>query len=190
MAYLLQNVKNQRFKSPLLPYQSILHLCLPTKNPSSKSPETVDAPEFSQAHLYRLVSMSPLNTADALFFALQCSPRRQLAAKSGTLLRIRHQCHERYDFSNFCCSLFSKAVASGLASNRIEFDTVKIRIIECLPRTKKLDGISVAKPVWDNVAQNIATPDLGDIRRPRKSYRVRFHYILIPVPRTTSLPIL
>ena len=57
MEYLIQNAENLRFKSPLLSYQSILHLCLPTKNPGSKSPETVDAPEFSQAHLYRLVIM-------------------------------------------------------------------------------------------------------------------------------------
>ena len=53
MEYLIQNAENLRFKSPLLPDQSIWHLCLPTKNPGSKSPETVDAPEFSQAHLYR-----------------------------------------------------------------------------------------------------------------------------------------
>ena len=57
MEYLIQNAENLRFKSPLLPDQSIWHLCLPTKNPGSKSPETVDAPEFSQAHLYRLVIM-------------------------------------------------------------------------------------------------------------------------------------
>ena len=55
MEYLIQNAENLRFKSPLLPDQSIWHLCLPTKNSGSKSPETVDAPEFSQAHLYRLV---------------------------------------------------------------------------------------------------------------------------------------
>ena len=57
MAYLIQNAENQRFKSPLLPYQSILYLCLPTKKSELKSPEMVDAPEFSQAHLYRLVNM-------------------------------------------------------------------------------------------------------------------------------------
>ena len=57
MEYLIQNAENLRFKSPLLPDQSIWHLCLPTKNPGSKSPETVDALEFSQAHLYRLVIM-------------------------------------------------------------------------------------------------------------------------------------
>ena len=57
MEYLIQNAENLRFRSPLLSYQSILHLCLPTKNPSSKSPEMADAPEFSQAHLYRLVIM-------------------------------------------------------------------------------------------------------------------------------------
>ena len=33
-----------------------IYICL-QKNPSSKSPEMVDAPEFSQAHLYRLVNM-------------------------------------------------------------------------------------------------------------------------------------
>ena len=33
-----------------------IYVCL-QKNPSSKSPEMVDAPEFSQAHLYRLVNM-------------------------------------------------------------------------------------------------------------------------------------
>ena len=55
MEYLIQNAENLRFKSHLLPDQSIWHLCLPTKNSGSKSPETVDAPEFSQAHLYRLV---------------------------------------------------------------------------------------------------------------------------------------
>ena len=38
MAYLIQNAKNQRFKSPLLPYQSILHLCLPTKKSELKKP--------------------------------------------------------------------------------------------------------------------------------------------------------
>ena len=38
MAYLIQNAENQRFKSPLLPYQSILHLCLPTKKSGSKKP--------------------------------------------------------------------------------------------------------------------------------------------------------
>ena len=58
MEYLIQNAENLRFRSPLLPDQSIWHLCLPTKNPSSKCPETVDAPEFSQAHLYRLVIMA------------------------------------------------------------------------------------------------------------------------------------
>ena len=36
MAYLIQNAENQRFKSPLLPYQSILHLCLPTKKSELK----------------------------------------------------------------------------------------------------------------------------------------------------------
>ena len=38
MAYLIQNAENQRFKSPLLPYQSILHLCLPTKKSELKEP--------------------------------------------------------------------------------------------------------------------------------------------------------
>ena len=38
MAYLIQNAENQRFKSPLLPYQSILHLCLPTKKSELKKP--------------------------------------------------------------------------------------------------------------------------------------------------------
>ena len=37
-AYLIQNAANQRFKSPLLPYQSILHLCLPTKESELKKP--------------------------------------------------------------------------------------------------------------------------------------------------------
>ena len=36
MAYLIQNAENQRFKSTLLPYQSILHLCLPTKKSGPK----------------------------------------------------------------------------------------------------------------------------------------------------------
>ena len=38
MEYLIQNAENQRFKSPLLPYQSILHLCLPTKKSELKKP--------------------------------------------------------------------------------------------------------------------------------------------------------
>ena len=33
-----------------------IYVCL-QKNPGQKSPEMVDAPEFSQAHLYRLVNM-------------------------------------------------------------------------------------------------------------------------------------
>ena len=38
MAYLIQNAENQRFKSPLLSYQSILHLYLPTKISELKKP--------------------------------------------------------------------------------------------------------------------------------------------------------
>ena len=38
MEYLIQNAENQRFKSTLLPYQSILHLCLPTKKSELKKP--------------------------------------------------------------------------------------------------------------------------------------------------------
>ena len=45
-----------------------------------------------------------------------------------------------------------KAVQPRLTSKRIEFDTVKIRIVECFPHAEELDGVSVAKPVLNNVA--------------------------------------
>ena len=38
MAYKVQNVEKLRFKSPLLPDQSIWHLCLPTKKSGLKKP--------------------------------------------------------------------------------------------------------------------------------------------------------
>ena len=54
MEYLIQNAENQRFKSPLLPYQSILHLCLPTKKSELKKTRKWLMPlAFRQWHLYR-----------------------------------------------------------------------------------------------------------------------------------------
>ena len=47
-------------------------------------------------------------------------------------------------------------VQSG-KSKRIEFDTVKIRIVKRFPHAEELDSVSVAKPVLNNVAWFEAT---------------------------------
>ena len=67
--------------------------------------------------------------------------------------RFRHsgqpwkQC--RWRQSNLPISVVSSRNCSNpLASKRIEFDTVKIRIVERFPHTEELDGVSVAKPVF------------------------------------------
>ena len=58
MEYLIQNAENLRFKSPLLPDQSIWHLCLPTKKSGpKKARKRLIRLAFCQAYLYRLVIM-------------------------------------------------------------------------------------------------------------------------------------
>ena len=56
-----------------------------------------------------------------------------------------------------------KTVQTGLTSKRIEFDTVKIRIVERFPHTEKLNGISVAKPVLDDVSRTVAIFDFCNV---------------------------
>ena len=40
---------------------------------------------------------------------------------------------------------------AGLLSHPIEFDGIKIRVIELLPDAREFDGVPVAQPVLDQV---------------------------------------
>ena len=61
-----------------------------------------------------------------------------------------------------------KAVQPCLTSKRIEFDTVKIWIIERFPHAEELDSVSVAKPVLNNVAWIITILDFCNVCQAEK----------------------
>ena len=61
-----------------------------------------------------------------------------------------------------------KTVQTGLTPKRIEFDTVKFRVVKGLPDTKKLNRIPVAKPVLNNVSGIVAILELGNVRQADK----------------------
>ena len=44
-----------------------------------------------------------------------------------------------------------EAVQAGLHSNPVEFDGIKIRIVELFPDAEKLDGIAIAQPIADHI---------------------------------------
>ena len=56
----------------------------------------------------------------------------------------------------------------GLMPKRIEFDTVKIRVVERFPNTQELNRIPVPQPVLDNVARIVAVLQLGDVSQADK----------------------
>ena len=56
-----------------------------------------------------------------------------------------------------------KAVQPRLTSKRIEFDTVKIRIVERFPHAEELDSVSVAKPVLDDIPRIITILDFCNV---------------------------
>ena len=61
-----------------------------------------------------------------------------------------------------------KAVQPRLTSKRIEFDTVKIRVVECFPHTEELDGVSVAKPVLNDVPRIVIVLDFRNVCQAEK----------------------
>ena len=61
-----------------------------------------------------------------------------------------------------------KAVQPCLTSKRIEFDTVKIWIVECFPHTEKLDGVSIAKPVLNDVPWIVTILDFCNVCQAEK----------------------
>ena len=61
-----------------------------------------------------------------------------------------------------------KAVQPCLTSKRIEFDTVKIWIVECFPHTEKLDGVSIAKPVLNDVPWIVIILDFCNVCQAEK----------------------
>jgi len=58
-----------------------------------------------------------------------------------------------------------KAVQTTLVSNSIEFDGIKIRIIELLLYTKKFNGIPVTHPVLDDIFASLRIAVPGNIRQ-------------------------
>ena len=44
-----------------------------------------------------------------------------------------------------------EAVETSLRFNPIEFDGIKIRVVDLLPEAEELDGVAVAQPVEDKV---------------------------------------
>ena len=63
-----------------------------------------------------------------------------------------------------------KAVQTTLVSNSIEFDGIKIRIIELLPNAKKFNGIPVTHPVLDDVVASLRIAVPGNIRQRDKIF--------------------
>ena len=56
----------------------------------------------------------------------------------------------------------------GLTPKRIEFDTVKIRVVECFPHTEEFDGVSVAKPVLNDVPWIVIILDFCNVCQAEK----------------------
>ena len=48
-----------------------------------------------------------------------------------------------------------KTIEACLVSNPIEFDGIKIGVIQLFPDTKKFDGIAVAQPVLNDVVRSL-----------------------------------
>ena len=74
-----------------------------------------------------------------------------------------------------------KTVQTSLTSKRIEFDTVKIRIVERFPHTEKLNCIPVAKPVLDDVSRIVTIFDLCNVCQAEKiiSFKIPLHIDLL-----------
>jgi hypothetical protein len=56
-----------------------------------------------------------------------------------------------------------EAVKPGLFSNPIEFDGIKIGVVELLPDAKELDGVPVPEPVGDKVVCSLRILVAGDV---------------------------
>lgn len=56
-------------------------------------------------------------------------------------------------------------IQSGLISNSIEFDGIKIRVIQLLPNPEKLNRIPGSHPVLDNIIAPLCIAMARDIRQ-------------------------
>lgn len=56
-----------------------------------------------------------------------------------------------------------EAVQAGLHSNPVEFDGIKIRIIQPLPDSEKLHRAAVAEPVSDHIVRVVRVLEFGDV---------------------------
>lgn len=58
-----------------------------------------------------------------------------------------------------------EAVQPGLHSNPVEFDGIKIGIVEPLPDSEKLDRAAGAQPIADHIVRVVGVLEFGDIRQ-------------------------
>jgi hypothetical protein len=57
-----------------------------------------------------------------------------------------------------------ETVQPGLHSNPVEFDGIKLRVVELLPDSEEFDGVAIAQPVADDVVGVVRILEFGDIR--------------------------
>ena len=57
----------------------------------------------------------------------------------------------------------AEAVETGLHSNPVEFDGIKIGVVDLLPETEEFEGVAVAQPVADQVITGICVFVAGDV---------------------------
>lgn len=59
----------------------------------------------------------------------------------------------------------SETVQAGLDSNPVEFDGIKLRVVQPLPNPEEFDGVAVAQPVADDVVRVVGVLEFGDVSK-------------------------
>ena len=62
-----------------------------------------------------------------------------------------------------CEGGIDKTIEAGLHSNPIEFDGIKIGIVDLLPEAEEFDGVAVAQPIEDQVVRALRVFVAGDV---------------------------
>ena len=74
-----------------------------------------------------------------------------------------------------------KAVQPCLTSKRIEFDTVKIRIVECFPHAEELDGVSGLRIYMPSrIAVRLYCPN-------EKGSGTQYYHLMLSLPQSSLL---